>query len=253
MDLSQLFASYTAFIAGKLAVLDSLALALIQALAVVAVIVAAAQEKFKANPDPGAMILRLVLRIGFTLLLFRNYQGLVMEPFYHGMLEEVAFQLGDLDVLERFWDLVLKMAGFSLGFSIFGNIGSIANPILIVTTLAGFLAYGLVIAIISAMILTAGFYLAVGKLMLCTLIFTKTEALFMAWFRALLGAMFGLAAFWFFMAALGEFSLLDQLLGQLTDISSVGQIPLAVIHFAVVIATSLLLTLQARRIGREMV
>lgn len=253
MDLAAIFTIFADYVAQSMTTLDSVSQRLIHSLAVVYVITMAGIEKFKAEPDPGQMIIRAVLRIGITLLLFNRYDSLILQPFYHGLLQEVAFQIGTPDVLGTLWEITIKMVGYAEAQSIWEILGGPRKLLGMLGALIGFVIYAFLMGLIASLILTAGFYLVIGKLMLCTLIFPFSESLFLGWLRGLLGAMFGVCAFWFFMGALQNYTMLFDLPFKLTQIEDPADLTRVLFDFLIVMITALMLALQARDIGRGMV
>lgn len=141
-------------------------------------------------------------RTAFAVFFLETYEYFFYEVLWQGVIHDVAYELGSLYVLDYVYELVLSL----LGNVVVGGILSIAGA-LGAMLVAGMMlvacgvGYAVILIGLGEAVLVAGSFLVIGKLFACLLFFDFSRAWFFGWWKGYLGALFGIAMFYFFLGA----------------------------------------------------
>ncbi|MDJ0841633.1 MAG: hypothetical protein QNK37_34315 [Acidobacteriota bacterium] len=165
-------------------------------------IIKGVQLYFK-DGDPRELIYLALIRIGWAVFLLESYDALFNSALWAGFTGEVAPIFGNIQLLSIIYKILLASLGtLSVGSILTGGaIQLVAIPIflIILPAYAGLLLGGL------NAVLTASVYLVSGKLFICLVLFDETQGRFFGRLKGFIGALPGIAGWYFVMGALINF------------------------------------------------
>ena len=227
-----------------------LAFALVSAFAVVMLILEGI-KRYYADEPPGRLIYLGLVRIGFCVYLVVNYRELFYDYLWMGIYNDLALELGTLRIINIGYRVLLASAALLVASGIASIfVGGIAIFIggglfvLVAGTYACIVMGG-----ISA-VLIAGAYLVLGQFVICLLLFDATQHLFFGWLRGYIGALFGIALWYFFLGALSDFDYWHVLNG-MSFVRDLDFIVTQLIHMLLLFVTTAYTSIKAPEIGRR--
>lgn len=185
--------------------MTSLTRTIVLSIAVVWIIMKGA-EAFFAEEHPGKVIFLGLWKTSIAIFFIETYDYFFYQVLWQGMIHEVAYNLGTLEVLNQAYQLVMSLVGrVVVGgiLSIAGAMGAIFVGGLMLVV-CGF-CYAVILVGLGEAVLVAGGFLVVGKLLAPLLFFDATSAWFWGWMKGYLGALLGIGMFYFFLGAFNGF------------------------------------------------
>lgn len=247
MDVQSIILELNQFIAQKIGVLDDFGSKMLAGYAVIYLMVYGAIYTFSPQKDVGEFIGQALVRLSLITWAYNMYDLIFVGWIYNGWFAEVISVIGSVDGIEYFWQLALRMESLAQGsFSLLQLIPAIISII-------GLMLYCVLVACLVRMTLTLGFALVIGKGIFFLGVNPWTEPMFMGWLKYLIGNLVGMAAMFFFMAAIGDLSLVAVALEELRQAGSLENIMKAIMQFLVAMFTGVMLAFQSYDVGKSVV
>ena len=231
---------------------NNLTRALVAALAVVFLIIKGIELYYKEG-DPKELIYLALVRIGWCVFLIQMYNTLFYEYLWNGIKNEIALNFGTLTVLNTMYQILLGAMGAIGVGSIFTAIGGgalvLVGGVLFVVIVAAYA--GLLLGGLNA-VLVASAYLVTGKFFIPLILFDQTQGYFFGWLKGFIGALMGIALWYFFMGALAHFPYWEVMEANIRNIKELPHAIGEIINIAILMVATAFISVQASSIGRNL-
>ena len=223
--------------------------ALLGALAVVFIITKGIQLYYK-EADPRELIVLCLLRIGWAVFLLQTYDTFFYTYLWTGFKTEIAPIFGNIQLLNVMYQIMLGALGaLGVGSLLTGGayfMVGCALFLIIAVAYAGLLLGGL------NAVLTAAVYLVSGKLFICLILFDETQGWFFAWLKGYLGALLGIAIWYFVMGAVMDFDYWRTVETQIRTIEDLSRVISHLLNICILVVGTAFISIQAGSLGKNM-
>ncbi len=101
-------------------------------------------------------------------------------------------------------------------------------------------------------VLTAAVYLVSGKLFICLILFDETQGWFFAWLKGYLGALLGIAIWYFVMGAVMDFDYWRTVETQIRTIEDLSRVISHLLNICILVVGTAFISIQAGSLGKNM-
>ena len=232
--------------------LTTLATQLLVSFATIFIIIRGVQYYFSGK-EIGEFIVDCMIRIGFAAFLLQSYTLFFHNTLWQGIINDIAYNLGTLRLFDDLYEIMVKLIGGASAINVFDMaINGFSSMVLAILCVVCVVAYGVMLLGITEVVLVAGLFFVIGKLMIPLILFDATSPWFWAWLRNYIGALLGIGVFYFTMGAIGQFPHWIEIKNSLSNIDEFAKSMVQVLNVTILFISAGFLTIRSARLGREL-